>query len=126
MGIDLRLADAWDAGEQHPSRAHPRHCYPHAECNPYTTYDEAKAWSAGCRKEEDYLNAFGQFDPTGARHNPYRYPPKPLVTESQQNHIRALHDAGVGVKRIGRELGINNTLVRKVVRGESVMPYMWI
>ena len=124
--MNVELADAWDLGERHPSTVHPRLCYPHADCNPFPDGAEAQAWRAGCRHEESYLTDFGQFDPSGHLANPYRYPPAPLVSEPLQVAIRAMHENGIGIKRIARELGVRPTHVRKVVRGESIMPYMWV
>jgi hypothetical protein len=76
------LADAWDLGEQHPSSIHPNAHYPHNECSPFVSAALTAAFDAGCQAEESYLNIWGQFNPSGHRMNPYRFPPQPLAPKA--------------------------------------------
>lgn len=112
-------ADAWDEGEQHPSAQHSAgtgSCYPHTTCNPHTDPALRAAFDAGCRSEESYLFTWGQFNPHGHLDNPFRYPPKPLYTETEAAVILSLHRSGRGTRKIAEIVGLKRTIVTRVIR----------
>jgi hypothetical protein len=112
-------ADAWDAGERHPSErmaAGARWCRSHEGCNPYTDPELRAAFDAGCLSEDRYVNMWGQFNPHGHLDNPFRYPPKPLVSDEDVQAILARHLDGAGTRTIARELNIKRPLVMGVIR----------
>ena len=109
-------ADAWDVGERHPSDQHDARCYPHSTCNPFTDPLTRVAFDAGCRSEESYVFTWGQYNPHGHLDNPFRYPPKPLYTDTEAAVILSLHRSGRGTRKIAEVVGLKRTIVTKVIR----------